>query len=86
MANLTVKEVVPPIEPIYEYTITLNQKEFEALMVLVGSIEGSYFLPLRQTTGKLWEDVFEEHYIKSKEGTKLEYFPKMKIGYSTNVK
>jgi len=85
MANLEVVEIVPPVKAIKEYTLKLNQKEFEALMALVGELQGNSSSPLRQVTGPLWKDLFEKLYISSNFGSDLEHYKILREGYRASV-
>ena len=65
MAKLEIKEgkVVTTVEP-STYTITLNEDEYMALMLLVGGLGGSPEGTIRELTDPLWTSIFEKKFIE----------------------
>lgn len=66
MAKVTIKPPVVKVVEAATYTLELNEKEFAALAVLVGSCYGKPEGTIREEVlTPLWDSVFKKYYVDS---------------------
>ncbi len=69
MADLVIKPAVTKTEVIEispaTYTVTLNENEFVALMVLVGMVGGEPNGTIREVLTPIWDEVFNKEYLNN---------------------